>query len=116
MFCDYNEDIVSEYMQGGDYNYNYNNNNTIISFLSSFFIIGCSIISGLSIGTFIVAQFMYPSWQKSNSAYELICDDEDDDEEEDYELEEEEEEDYTQKYMEEFKSLPSRSLSLDEIK
>ena len=121
MFCDYNEDIVSKYMQGEymrNSEYMHNGNTTILSFLSSFFIIGCSIISGLSIGTFIVAQFMYPSWQKINSAYEINCDDEDDeDEEEDYELEdEEEEEDYTQKYMEEFKALPSRSLSLDEIK
>jgi len=115
MFCDYNEDIVSKYMQG-EYMRGGDNNTTILSFLSSFFIIGCSIISGLSIGTFIVAQFMYPSWQKINSAYEINCDDDDEDEE-DYELEdEEEEEDYTQKYMEEFKSLPSRSLSLDEIK
>ena len=119
MFCDYNEEMVSKYMTGeymqGDYN---NNNTTILSFLSSFFIIGCSIISGLSIGTFIVAQFMYPSWQKINSAYEINCEDDDEDEdEEDYELEDdEEEEDYTQKYMEEFKALPSRLLSLDEIK
>ena len=107
MFCDYSEN--NEYINCID------NNNNITSFISSFFIIWCSIVSGLSIGTFIVAQFMYPSWQKSNSLYELNCEDEEEDE--DYDLEEEEEEeDYTQKYMEEFKSLPSRSLSLDEIK
>ena len=139
MFCDYNEEMISKYMTGehmqgeymqgehmqgehmqgeymqGEYMQgDYNNNTTILSFLSSFFIIGCSIISGLSIGTFIVAQFMYPSWQKINSAYEINCEDDDEDEE-DYELEDDEE-DYTQKYMEEFKALPSRSLSLDEIK
>ena len=108
MFCDFEN---NEYINCIDDN----NNNNITSFLSSFFIIWCSIISGLSIGTFIVAQFMYPSWQKINSAYEINCEDDDEDEE-DYELEDEDEEDYTQKYMEEFKSLPSRSLSLDEIK
>ena len=124
MFCDYNEEMISKYMTGeymhGEYmqgEHMHNGNTTILSFLSSFFIIGCSIISGLSIGTFIVAQFMYPSWQKINSAYEINCEDDDEDEdEEDYELEDEDEEDYTQKYMEEFKALPSRSLSLDEIK
>jgi len=118
MFCDYNEDIVSKYMQG-EYmqgEHMHNGNTTILSFLSSFFIIGCSIISGLSIGTFIVAQFMYPSWQKINSAYEINCDDDEDEEEEEEDYELEDEEDYTQKYMEEFKALPSRSLSLDEIK
>ena len=141
MFCDYNEEMISKYMTGehmhgeymsgeymqgeymqgeymqGEYMQGEYNNTTILSFLSSFFIIGCSIISGLSIGTFIVAQFMYPSWQKINSAYEINCEDEEDEDEEDYELEDDEdEEDYTQKYMEEFKALPSRSLSLDEIK
>ena len=87
------------------------------SLFTSFIVIPCAIISGFSIGLFIVAQFIYPSWQKSDALYEIIQEsDEEEEDDEDYELEEEEDEDYTLKYKEEFDALSSRSLSVDEIK